>query len=377
MQDPSPNQEQVCSRKLLDYKTGIEEQDKRSRGRSLSPSCVRASNSCTWPPCTTCAAGPRLPLCSAPSRKPRRAEVWCQQRKSFLSIIPSRGTAPRQSLAPSRWESSSPSSAGHSHHAGMGFGCKPAEEPSSPHSSHPHRSGHTVQGELCRRVRDGQAPPHLPGCFPGTQDPSDHIQKPLDPDANASQNGYWRIIPALGVSSCSWDRHPGNNLGRRATPEHQHRRRCAESPRDDQSFSPLSTSGHGNPRPPPGEHTWGPPHGSPDTAAGTSSHLQDWKGRKKNPRKPDTAAKLSVTTADSKIIKRRKLFTETRTQSPQKRGAEDGLTGVTGGGTCAATRGWCHQRGAQRLARLRTAQPGSAALGWSSAGAAHKSGRKR
>lgn len=164
MQDPSPNQEQVHSQKPLNYKTGIEEEDKSSsRGRSLSPSCVRASKSWTWPPCTTCPAGPRLPPLLRSSPHSRGGQRFgCRQHKSFLSIIPTRGTAPRQPLAPSRWKSSFPSSAGHPHHAGTSFGSMPAAEPSSPRSSHPHRSGQTGQGELCRRVRDGQVAPHLP-----------------------------------------------------------------------------------------------------------------------------------------------------------------------------------------------------------------------
>lgn len=128
-------------------------------------------------------------------------------------------------------KSSSPSSAGHSHHAGPGSGSVPAAEPSSPRSSHPHRSGQTVQGELCRRVRDGQEPPHLPGCFPGSRHPSDHIQKPLSPDASASQNGHWSLIPALAVSSCSWDRHPGDNLRKTATREQQHKAGVCGEPR--------------------------------------------------------------------------------------------------------------------------------------------------
>lgn len=104
---------------------------------------------------------------------------------------------------------------------------------------------------------------HPPGCFPGTRHPSDHIQKPLAPDANASQNGYRRLIPALAVSSCSWDSHPSNSLGRTATREHQHTVGVCGEPRGSQSFDPLCTPGHGNPRPPPGERTWGPPASPP------------------------------------------------------------------------------------------------------------------
>lgn len=67
--------------------------------------------------------------------------------------------------------------------------------------------------------------------FPGNQDPSDHIQKPLAPDFIASQNGYWSLIPALAVSSCSWDRHPGDNLGKTAAREHQHKAGVCGDPR--------------------------------------------------------------------------------------------------------------------------------------------------
>lgn len=218
MQDSSPNQEQVHSQKLLDCKTGIEEEDQSSsRGRSLSPSCVRASKSL--------ATVHDLPR-------------WCTAPTSAL--VPAAQTLPEHH--PDPWHSpraaarsvqvgiSSPSSAGRSPHAGPGFG----SVPSPPRSCHRHRPGHTGQGELCRALRDGQAPPHLPGSFPGTRHPGGRIQKPLAPDANASPSGYRRLIPALAASSCSWDRDPGKSPGRTETRELQHRRGCAGSPGEGQ-----------------------------------------------------------------------------------------------------------------------------------------------
>lgn len=214
--------------------------------------------------------------------QPRRAEVLVPAAEIRLSIIPARGTAPRQPLAPSRWKPSLPSSASHSHRAGTGLAAVPAAEPSSPRSSHPHRSAAGRALQETEGWPSTPAPPWMLSREPGpqvTQDTSDHhIQEPLAPDANASQNGYWSLIPALAVSSCSWDTHPGNNLGKTATREHQHKAGVCGEPRErsvlqsaphprTRQAAPSSRGAHlGTPR--------FPHHGSPNTAAGTSSHPQ-------------------------------------------------------------------------------------------------------
>lgn len=66
MQDPCPNQEQIHSQNLLDYKTGIEEEDKgSSRGRSSrsqgqqEPYLATVQDLPSWSPAPTSA--PLLP----------------------------------------------------------------------------------------------------------------------------------------------------------------------------------------------------------------------------------------------------------------------------------------------------------------------------